>query len=172
MSVGRAWPHVDNGSRALLPSAHDNTLHTRWIARERGIAVAGPPASTYVAPVDGGALRAEMIGVARSRAEGLEENPEQLRDGWYQPHLVITLCRALHTTHTGEVTGRTAAARWALDIVGEEHRDVVRRALADRPDRRSRGRHPADPDLAAPTRALAWEVHRMIGAEALRLRVE
>lgn len=170
MTIGRGWPYVDNGSRELGVSGHDNTLHARWVLRRHGIALLGPAASTYVAPVDPGALRAEMIGVARTRAEGIEEDPESLTNGWYQPHLVVTLCRALHTACTAEVTSKAAAARWALDVLPAEHHALVRRAVADRPDPGRRLHQSADPELASPTRALAWEVHRMIGAEVLRRR--
>ncbi len=170
MTIGRAWPYVGNGRHVLATSDHDNTLHTRWVLRERSSAVVGPPARTYVAAVDAGALRAEMIGVARSRAEDLEEHPERLLDAVYQPSLVVTLCRALHTAHTAEVTGKVAAAEWALGVVGPEHHLVIRRAISDRPASWSGGGGRADPALAAPTRAFAWEVHRLVGAEALRLR--
>ncbi len=170
MSVGRSWPYVDNGARELTPSDHDNTLHARWLLREHGVPLLGPAAATWVAPIDGGALRAEMIGVARARAEDVEEHPEHLANGWYQPHLVLTLCRALHTTHTGRVASKSEAAAWALDHLPPEHHALVRRAVADRPDPWERVHRDADPALAAPTRAFAWEVHRLVGAEALRLR--
>ena len=172
MTVGRAWPYVDNGSRELALSDHDNTLHARWVLRSHGVPIVGPSASTFVAPIDEGALRAEMIGVARARAEDIEEHPENLDNGWYQPHLVVTLCRALYTSYTGEVTSKAAAAQWSLGVVAAEHREVIRRALADRPDPWARVHRSADPALAAPTRAFVWEAHRMIGAEALRLREE
>lgn len=168
MTVGRAWPYVDNGSRSLEMSDHDNTVHGRWVLRERGIAIIGPPASTYVAAIDAGALRAEMIGVARTRAEDIEEHPEHLADGWYQPYLVATLCRALYTAHFGAVTSKAAASAWALEAVGAEHHAVIRQSMADRPDPWLRVHQRADPTLAAPTRAFAWEVHRLVGAEALR----
>lgn len=168
MTVGRAWPYVDNGSRELVASDHDNTVHARWLLRERGVPIVGPPSATYLAPIDAGALRVEMIGVARARAEDLEEHPEHLANGWYQPHLVVTLCRALYTAHTGEVTSKAEAASWALGVVGAEHHAVIRQAVADRPEPWRRVHEEADPALAAPTRAFAWEMHRLIGAEALR----
>ncbi len=171
MTVGRSWPYVDNGSREVVASDHDNTLHARWVLRERGVPIMGPAASTYVAPVDVGAMRAEMIGVARARAEGIEEDPDSLANGWYQPYLVVTLCRALHTAYTGEVTSKAAAASWALGVVPEEHRSLVLRAVADRPEPWRRVHETADPSTAAPTRAFVWEVHRLIGAEVLRLRL-
>ncbi|CAN5688265.1 aminoglycoside nucleotidyltransferase ANT9 [soil metagenome] len=172
MSVGRAWPYVDNGQRVLTLSDHDNTLHARWLLREHGIALLGPQAAALVAPVDEGALRAEMIGVARARAEHLEEDPACLTNGWYQPYLVLTLCRALYTTCTGRVTSKAAAAEWALAQVPAEFGELIRRAVADRPDPWVRVHQEADPTLAAPTRAFAWEVHRLIGAEALRRRTD
>lgn len=169
MTVGRAWPYVDHGSRALGRSAQDNTAHARWVLRERGIPLLGPSAVTYVAAVDPAALRAEMVGVARTRAEAVEEYPEQLANGWFQPHLVVTLCRVLYTAHHGEVTSKADAAAWALGAVGVEHQPLIRQALEDRPAPWRRALEHADPALAAPTRAFAWEVHRLVGAEVLRL---
>ena len=170
MSVGRAWPSIDNGQCVLTSTDHDNTLHARWVLRERAVPVVGPPAATFVAPVDDAALRAEMLGMARARAEDVEDHPEHLANAWYQPELVLMLCRALFTTHTGQVTSKATAGTWALGHVPTEHHDLIRRAAADRPDPWGRVHREADPALAAPTRAFAWEVHRLVGAETLRLR--
>ena len=36
-------PYFDNGSRDLEYSDHDNTLVVRWVTREHGLPLAGPP---------------------------------------------------------------------------------------------------------------------------------
>ena len=168
MTIGRGWPYVDQGSRAVVRSDHDNTVHGRWVLREHGLPIVGPPASTYVAALDAGALRAEMIGLARALAEDVEEHPERLAEAKHQHALVVTLCRILHTVHTATVASKMTAAAWAAEVVGTEHRLLVDRVLSERPDPWERVSRAADPGLAAPTRAFAWEVHRLVGAEALR----
>lgn len=68
----------------------------------------------------------------------------------------------------GEVTSKTAASSWALGVVSAEHHAVIRQSMADRPGPWRRVHERADPALAGPTRAFAWEVHRLVGTEALR----
>ncbi len=161
MSLGRKWWYVDNGSRTLELSDHDNNAHHRWTLREHGIALSGPPPAELVPPVSPDTLRAEAIGVVRERAEGIEAEPELLGNGWYQPYLVLTLCRALYTCREGAVIGKTAAGQWALDHVPAEHHPLIRAAIAARPHPWERVHRPADPALAAPTRAFAWDVVRL-----------
>lgn len=168
MTVGRAWPHVAHGSRSVAGSDRDNTIHGRWVLREHGLPIVGPPAATYVAPLDAGALRAEMIGIARTIAEGVEDHPERLADEQHRRSLVVTMCRALHTVHTATVVGKATAAAWAAEAVGSEHRALIDLALRGGPEPSQQVRRAADPALAATTRAFAWEVHRLVGAEALR----
>jgi hypothetical protein len=73
---------------------------------------------------------------------------------------VLTACRVLHTATLAEVTGASAAARWALPRLDPAHRPVVEAALTGL----------GGPDLRAPTRALVWDVVRLAGQAALEAR--
>ena len=41
--VGQRLWYLDNGSRQLVRSDHCNQIHVRWILREKGVVLAGPP---------------------------------------------------------------------------------------------------------------------------------
>lgn len=170
MTVGRRWWHLDHGARDLELSAHVNTAHTRWVLREHGIVLTGPPPRDLVAEVTSDVLRAEALGSARALAEEVEDDPGRLADAWWQPFLVLTACRVLHTAVHADVVGRREAAGSALRRLDAVHREIVERAVAERPHPRDRGRRSADPALAAPTRALLWDVVRLTGEAALAAR--
>ncbi len=172
MTLGRRWPYVDNGSRELVLSDHDNTAHTRWVLREHGVVLAGPAPHELVVQVTADALRAEALGSARARAEQLEDDPAPYADAWFQPYCVLTSCRILYTASAGAVTGKAAAATWALDHLDPVHHDLVRAAVADRPDPWQRVGRRADPVLARQTRALVWDVVRLAGEATLAHRTD
>lgn len=174
MSVGRSWLYVDNGARDMARemtwSDHDNQHHTRWVLRERGIAVTGPAPSSLLDAVPPAALRAEAVGVARSLGEWIENDRGGLADAWAQPFVVLTACRALVTAVEARVAGKAEAVEFALPRVPAEHRPVLERALASRPDPWNRVGRPADPAWVAPTRAAVWELHRLVGEATLSAR--
>lgn len=170
MTLGRRWWYVDNGSRELELSAHDNTAHTRWVLRERGLVLTGTDPLPLVAEVTADALRAEALGVARARAEDLEEDPSWYEDAWFQPYCVLTSCRIAYTAEHAEVVGKAQAGRWALDALDPVHRPVVEAALADRAHPWDRVHRRGDPALVAPIRALVWDVVRLAGQSALEAR--
>ena len=78
---------------------------------------------------------------------------------WKQPYLVTTFCRILHTLETGRLVSKQAALEWARGELPNEWRDLVQRALDDRPDPWRRVHEPADEAIVAETLAFAdWVV--------------
>ncbi len=57
--------YLDNGSTTFEQSAHDQQWHVRWILRECGITLTGPPPSTLVDPVPVDRLCAEVLATLR-----------------------------------------------------------------------------------------------------------
>ena len=115
----------------------------------------------------------EALGIARARAEELEDAPSWYANAWFQPYCVLTSCRIVYTAAHAEVVGKAAAARWALDHaahVAPVHRPVIEAALADRAHPWDRVHRQGDPALVAPTRALVWDVVRLAGQAALEAR--
>jgi len=73
---------VDNGSRDMELSAHDNTEVFRWVLRHRGVAVSGAPADSLLPEIPTQALRDEAARLAVKRQDSALADPEYLaKDG-------------------------------------------------------------------------------------------
>ncbi|MFI9172925.1 aminoglycoside adenylyltransferase domain-containing protein [Streptomyces lincolnensis] len=138
--LGTPWLFCDHGHRVLIRDTHCNTLHTRWILRNRGITLAGPPITGLVDEVDPDALRAGM----RAMLPGLMDELRTWASfelGWTQRYAVTTYCRMLFTLHTGEVTSKRGALEWARAMLDPRWRPLLTQVAEDR----VRGWDPLDP---------------------------
>ena len=149
------WWFVDHqDTSALELSPHCNTLVVRWVLREHGITLAGPPATDLVDAVDPDALRAESLARFPGFFDDLESWMDWTRIEWGQRTAVETLARMLATVRTGRVLSKRAAlvrARSELD-------DRWWPLLTDALEGRARGFdvHAApSPELVAATRDFA-----------------
>jgi hypothetical protein len=147
------WLYVDNGSRDMEWSTHDNTEVFRWVLHHRALTVQGLPAATLIEDVPPLVLRRSAADLAITRMKDIAADPDYLRNGWGQPHEVLTRCRLLFTATTAEVVGKQAAALWCKGVVPEEWHDLIDGAIADRPNPTQRVNQLADPVLAPRT----WE---------------
>lgn len=146
-----AWLYVDNGSRDMEFSAHDNTEVFRWVLRHRGVAISGAPADSLLPEIPTQALRDEAPRLAVERQASALADPAYLTNGWGQPHEVLINCRMLYTSSTGQVCGKTASARWCLGVVSTEWHPLIDAAIRSRPDPWQRVHQQADPELTALT---------------------
>ncbi|WP_309571429.1 aminoglycoside adenylyltransferase domain-containing protein [Deinococcus sp.] len=153
-------PYLDNGSRDLQHSAHDNTLVMRWIAREHGISLDGPGPHDLIDAVPADALQTEVRTTLNAWGNELLSDPAALDDGWRQPYVALSIARMLHTLDTGQVHSKRAAVAW-----GQEHvpvwAAVLERAWAQHPGQFGRVGQPAPPGDLDVTRqfiqfALEW----------------
>jgi predicted nucleotidyltransferase len=145
------WLYVDNGSRMLERSEHDNTAVTRWVVREYGVILDGPDPKSLVDPVTAAELRAEVAAVIPEWAGKLRADPEGMNNAWRQPHTVLSYCRTLQTLDSGRVTSKLEAGRWALRTLDSEWSNLIQRALDDRPDPWRRARESSDPAIVERT---------------------
>jgi hypothetical protein len=110
---------------SLSPSAADPGDHwyalDRAILREHGVALAGPPASTIIEPIDRGRL------VRRLRAS-LEWH--RSADDRELDNAVLNACRALRFAREGKWSSKESAAQWAVQHGFEP--DLVLAALQAR----------------------------------------
>ncbi|MWV60061.1 SMP-30/gluconolactonase/LRE family protein [Rathayibacter sp. VKM Ac-2754] len=153
------WLYVDNGSRELVESSHDDSWNARWLLRHRAIALAGESAATLVPEIDPRALRAEALQQADARAVWIRDDPAVLVDDWAQPYAVLTAARLLWTATSGTVAGKAESAVW-LGRTEPRWRGLLEAAV----DQRRRGAT-ADPTLAGP----AADFVRWVAAEARSL---
>lgn len=109
-------------------SEHDWLIH-RHVARERGLALAGPPFATLMPPVPPGVMRANIRGNARDWRDWIT-HAEIIRPRKYQAHMIVTMCRELYRfAHEGEIASKPAAAAWAMQTY-PEWAPLIRQALA------------------------------------------
>lgn len=147
------WLYVNNGSRDMELSTHDNTEVLRWVLRNRAVTVDGPAAATLTDEVPPSVLRHEAACFAVRRMHDIDADRDYLRNAWGQPHEVLTRSRLLFTATQAQVIGKIDAGLWCKGIVPQRWGDLIDRAIADRPDPWVRVHQLADPMLAERT----WE---------------
>lgn len=137
--------YIDNTSRVLERSAHDNNLVMRWTLREHGVVLAGPAPRDLVDPVAPGELRQEVAADMRDWGAKILAEPQRLNNRWYQPFAVLSYCRMLYSLETGTVASKLAGARWAQAALDPQWSGLIGRAWDERPNPSLKARQPADP---------------------------
>jgi hypothetical protein len=137
---------LDHGSRELIQSDHCNTLLVRWVVREQGVTLAGPPPATLVDPITVTALRKEIYATMRDWGQYILTHPNQYNNRWYQTYLVLNYSRMLHDLHNGFPGSKRAGAEWAKANLDPGWCGLIDRTWAGRPHPALTSRQPADPD--------------------------
>ena len=127
-------PYLDNGSRVIERSDHDDTLVVRWVLREHGIVLSGPDPKALVDRVSDDELRGEIRGKMEDWATAFLTAPAWMKTRWGQPYAVLSFCRMLHTLETGRVESKRAGALWALRSLEGQWAGLIERAWNERPD--------------------------------------
>lgn len=73
-----------------------------------------------------------MVEPIQRWAAPILDTPAQQSTRGYQAYVVLTLCRMLYTLHTGSVTTKPRAARWALATLDERWGPLIERAWEGR----------------------------------------
>lgn len=140
----RLW-YLDNTSRVLEQSDHDNSLVVRWQLREHGIPLAGPQPLILVDPIPPDDLRREIRAVMRDWGAEISTGKYVINNRWAQAFAVVMYCRMLQTLQTGIIESKPAGVRWALQNLDPRWADLIQRAWDDRPDPSTKYRTPAEP---------------------------
>lgn len=137
--------YLDNGSRRLKLSTHDNTLVVRSILQRRGVLLAGPPADTLIDPVPVDALRQEIIEGSLQWGEEIVSNPESIDNLFFQSFAVLHFCRALHDVQAGGIHSKRTGTEWAKRNLDSSWSGLIDRSWAGRPSPEISSKTPADP---------------------------
>ncbi|MDH6128229.1 aminoglycoside adenylyltransferase domain-containing protein [Kitasatospora sp. GP82] len=138
--LGTPWLFCDHGRCELIWDTHCNSAHTRWILRNRGVTLAGPPITDLVDAVPPQALRESM----RVMLPGLMADLRTwapFDHARSQRYAVTVYCRALFTLRTGEVASKRGALEWARETLDPRWRPLLTQVIGDR----ELGWNPADP---------------------------
>jgi hypothetical protein len=145
-SAGTDLWYLDHGARRLVRSTHCNTLLVRWVVRERGVVLFGPPPTTLIGPIDPAALRSEMRHVLVEWGREILSNPTVYANRFYQGFILLNYCRMLHDLRRGHPGSKRAGAEWAKASFDSSWSALIDRAWTTRPDPARSVREAADPD--------------------------
>jgi Domain of unknown function (DUF4111) len=128
----RVYPllFLGNGERVLVRSEHDNTEVVRWILREKGIALAGPPARSLVDPVGPEALR-EEVKTLLDRVAAMDE-ASLTEPMWVQAFMALMAGRMLYALATGRIGSKKTAVAFARQRLESRFADLIERAWRER----------------------------------------
>lgn len=143
---GRGLWYLEHGAHSLIQADHCNTLLVRWVVREDGVTLAGPPPKTLVDPISAEALRAEMWNALTGWGREIIANPKPYYSHFYQAFIVLHYCRVLHDLHTGFPGSKLAGAQWAKANLDSSWSALIDRAWDGRPDPAASIRRPPDPE--------------------------
>lgn len=129
--MGVPWLFNDHGHRTLIWDTHCNNPHARWILRNRGIVLDGPPITSLVDEVPPEALRSAMRAELPLVWEGIK-GWAPMNVAWTQRYIVATYCRMLYTIHTGEVESKRGALLWGLKMLDQRWHPLIEQVLEDR----------------------------------------
>jgi predicted nucleotidyltransferase len=122
----KLW-YLDNGHRQMQRSDHCNTVLVRWIVRESGVRLAGPPPDTLVDPIPVEVLRRDIYDTIIYWGQHILDNPDKFNNRFYQTYLVLNYCRMLNDLINGYPGSKRAGAQWA-----KRHFDAHWHGLIDR----------------------------------------
>ena len=121
-----------DGHFALEKLGSDWTIQ-RWILREKGLVLAGPPLKPMIDPVSADEIReAVRVNLSGWWTPPLP-SPERFESDEYQVYAVLTMCRSLYALENGRVASKPEAARWALERLDEPWKGLIAAAAAWRP---------------------------------------
>ncbi len=142
---GKKLWYLEHGARSLILADHCNTLVVRWVVREKGVTLAGPPPKTLVDPIAVDALRAEIRDVITGWGGEILSNSQPYYNHFYQAYIVLNFCRMLHDLYNGFPGSKRAGAEWAKANLDPSWSALIDRAWDGRPDPYASVRRPPDP---------------------------
>jgi len=128
------FPNIERGSGERLKMvSHEETWNIhRYILREHGITLVGPPPKTLIDPVASNQLRQTMEQALNGWATPILDHPEVILHKGYQSYTVLTLCRILYTLEFDDVVSKHKAARWVNETQGETWSALIDQAWIGR----------------------------------------
>lgn len=160
-SARRPLWYLDHGSQLLIQDRHCNTVVVRWVLREMGVTLAGPPPATLVEPIAVGALRREILADIRDWGREIMARPESFNNRFYQSFIVLSYCRMLHDLLVGWPGSKRTGAAWAKEYLDPAWRGLIDRTWAARPDPARTVRELADPqDFADTLKFVRYVTHQ------------
>jgi hypothetical protein len=100
----------------------------REVLLESGVTLAGPAPAALIDPVTPEELKQANLADLHGWFEAMLNDPAQLESFGYQPYVVLTLCRILHTHERGTIVSKQDAAKWAQEKLEEPWKSLIDRS--------------------------------------------
>lgn len=129
-------PNLERGEGERLKMAFHGeewAVH-RYVLRERGIIISGPPLQTLIDPVTPEELRRAMVHLLDGWLPVSLEKPELITHRGYQCYIVLSICRMLYTLRFGKVASKRDAAEWAREALDNRWVSLIKDAWDGRLD--------------------------------------
>lgn len=123
---------------------YDNCQIVRWVLREKGVRLLGPPPEALVDPISAEDLRCEMAEMLACNQTRLAGDLSWFRTAYGQASGTLVFARALETLATGEVRSKRSALAFAHARLKPRWAELVSAAFD------TRSRYAADPSLDEP----------------------
>ena len=105
----------------------------RWILREKGLVIIGPPLVDLIDPVYPDDLREAVRLSLREWWSPPFPSSQRFENSEYQVYAVLTMCRSLYMLEHGCVASKPEATRWAIHTLGEPWQTFITAASVWRP---------------------------------------
>jgi predicted nucleotidyltransferase len=122
------WLGVD-GHFALEKLGSDWVIQ-RWILKEKGVVIFGPPLSRMIDPISPENLRQAVCDSLREWWSPPFPSPQRFESREYRAYAILTMCRSLFLLENGCIASKPEAARWALEVLEEPWLSLLEQALA------------------------------------------
>lgn len=122
-------PIINEGQFYLARQGSDWVIQ-RYILREQGAIISGPPLGDMIEPVSPKELREAVLAILGEWWEPMLADPSRLEAPGYQPYAVLSMCRSLYTLEHGDVSSKVESAKWAMEALEQEWTSLIERALA------------------------------------------
>ena len=125
-------PNIERGIDEVLhlKEHHSDWVIHRYVTREHGLTLCGPPAATLIDPVSPDDICRATAGVLRSWW-GTNDAADSSRH--VHPiglaYIALAMCRALYALEYGDVVSKPAAAEWALASQDARWHTLIKRSL-------------------------------------------
>jgi predicted nucleotidyltransferase len=110
----------------------ESWLTHRFILRQRGIVLFGPPLASLIDPISPDDLRQQMQQVLAKYAQWTFDNQQHITTSGFQSYLVLTFCRICYTLSRGDVASKKVASDWAQQTLEQTWQPLIEQAWQDR----------------------------------------
>lgn len=133
---GEIHPTLGRGERLQWKEHGGNWLLERAVLVRAGQTLHGPPPGEFIDPVPDEDIRQAVLARLKDWRDFAQTPADPAWQGGrgHAAYCIETICRALHTLNTGELSSKPAAVAWAMAYLPQPWRRLVETARAWRND--------------------------------------